>query len=46
MQNDGPVKIVVASTFDEIVLDESKDVILEVPILSETLLLYMALVVW
>jgi hypothetical protein len=32
MQNDGPVKIVVASSFDEIVLDESKDVIFEVTI--------------
>lgn len=29
-ENDGPVKIVVSSTFDEIVLDESKDVVLEV----------------
>ncbi|KAG0556187.1 hypothetical protein KC19_11G033200 [Ceratodon purpureus] len=29
-ENDGPVKIVVSSTFDEIVLDESKDVIIEV----------------
>jgi hypothetical protein len=30
MQNDNPIKIVVASTFDEIVLDESKDVYFEV----------------
>lgn len=29
-KNDGPVKIVVSSTFEEIVLDETKDVILEV----------------
>lgn len=30
MQNDGDVKIVVGNNFDEIVLDESKDVLLEV----------------
>ena len=30
IQNDGPIKIVVASTFDEIVLNESKDVYFEV----------------
>lgn len=30
MQNDGDVKIVVGDNFDEIVLDESKDVLLEV----------------
>lgn len=29
-QNDGDVKIVVGNNFDEIVLDESKDVLLEV----------------
>lgn len=29
-QNDGDVKIVVGDNFDEIVLDESKDVLLEV----------------
>lgn len=31
-QNDGDVKIVVGDNFDEIVLDESKDVLLEVVI--------------
>lgn len=30
MQNDGDVKIVVGNNFDEIVLDELKDVLLEV----------------
>lgn len=30
IQNDGDVKIVVGNNFDEIVLDESKDVLLEV----------------
>lgn len=30
IQNDGDVKIVVGKNFDEIVLDESKDVLLEV----------------
>lgn len=30
MQNDGDVKIVVGDNFEEIVLDESKDVLLEV----------------
>lgn len=30
MQNDGDVKIVVGNNFDDIVLDESKDVLLEV----------------
>lgn len=34
IQNDGDVKIVVGNNFDEIVLDESKDVLLEVPIVS------------
>lgn len=29
-QNDGDVKVVVGNNFDEIVLDESKDVLLEV----------------
>lgn len=29
-QNDGDVKIVVGNNFDDIVLDESKDVLLEV----------------
>lgn len=38
MQNAGPVKIVVSSTFEEIVLDETKDVILEVLAQSESLL--------
>lgn len=33
-QNDGDVKIVVGNNFDEIVLDESKDVLLEVSFLS------------
>lgn len=32
-QNDGDVKIVVGNNFDEIVLEESKDVLLEVSIL-------------
>ena len=30
LQNDGDVKIVVGDNFDELVLDESKDVLLEV----------------
>ena len=30
IQNDGDVKIVVGDNFDDIVLDESKDVLLEV----------------
>ena len=30
MQNDGDVKVVVGNNFDDIVLDESKDVLLEV----------------
>jgi hypothetical protein len=30
VQNDGDVKIVVSDTFDDIVLDETKDVLLEV----------------
>ena len=30
MQNDGDLKIVVGNNFDDIVLDESKDVLLEV----------------
>lgn len=30
IQNDGDVKVVVGNNFDEIVLDESKDVLLEV----------------
>lgn len=30
MQNDGDVKIVVGNNFDDIVLDQSKDVLLEV----------------
>lgn len=30
LQNDGDVKIVVGNNFDDIVLDESKDVLLEV----------------
>lgn len=34
-QNDGDVKIVVGNNFDEIVLDESKDVLLEVSFLSQ-----------
>lgn len=33
-QNDGDVKIVVGNNFDEIVLDESKDVLLEVSFIS------------
>jgi protein disulfide-isomerase A1 len=33
-QNDGDVKIVVGNNFDEIVLDESKDVLLEVSLES------------
>lgn len=33
-QNDGDVKIVVGNNFDEIVLDESKDVLLEVSFLA------------
>lgn len=37
VQNDGDVKIVVGNNFDEIVLDESKDVLLEVgPTFSAT----------
>jgi hypothetical protein len=33
VQNDGDVKIVVSNSFDDIVLDETKDVLLEVRIL-------------
>ncbi len=33
MQNDGDVKIVVSNSFDDIVLDETKDVLLEVRVL-------------
>ena len=36
LQNDGDVKIVVGDNFDDIVLDESKDVLLEVAILTLT----------
>lgn len=39
-QNDGDVKIVVGNNFDEIVLDESKDVLLEVSFLSSWKYLY------
>lgn len=34
LQNDGDIKIVVGNNFDDIVLDESKDVLLEVVIFS------------
>jgi protein disulfide-isomerase A1 len=30
VQNDGDIKIVVSNSFDDIVLDETKDVLLEV----------------
>ncbi len=33
VQNDGDVKIVVSNSFDDIVLDETKDVLLEVRVL-------------
>lgn len=37
MQNDGDVKIVVGNNFDEIVLDESKDVLLEVSLCNQNI---------
>jgi hypothetical protein len=33
VQNDGDIKIVVSNSFDDIVLDETKDVLLEVGVL-------------
>jgi hypothetical protein len=33
VQNDGDVKIVLSNSFDDIVLDETKDVLLEVRVL-------------